>query len=721
VTGIYIVGTIFPPLLPTVFVVSVGISSNRLQSKRISCTFPESLLVAGKVDAAFFDKTGTLTQQGISFISIEGCGTVVDSHEDHVRLGMAVCHTLTVTSGGDLVGTQVDKASFLSSGAILEPSSSAETACVVSFQDDKYAVVRQFEFDNHQQTQSVVIKTQNDEIFVFAKGSPEAIKNLCTGSSLPDTYDETVRESAKAAVYQLALAHKRLDPNVAIADLSRAEVESGLTFGAFISFSNVIRAESASVVQELHEGDVTTTMITGDNVVTGVVIAREAGIIPPNTLVLLGRKSTSDIEVEWLDFDSNMLVSDPIQFLSSSDHNAELAITGEAWTLILEHDPKFASLIARRIRVFGRCTPSDKVSVIANFVEMGNITLMCGDGQNDCGSLKAAHVGVALSSAEASVVAPFTSLDKTVTSVPEVLREGRCALASALSVYSYYIVYGQTESFLQTINAYFSITFSEFCWIFLDGIWPITLAFSLPQARAAKRLTPRRPTSSLLGQETVFSVCGILGWNFVYLTIALVALFNQDWFACRRWHSDDVSNVRTIGDNYETTVLFVVGGFQYIASAMALNFGYTFRQSWWKNYVFVGFSLLWCLFFLLMTLYPSNFSCIWRVNCSNDVSATKVKNAGGRICLVLELLTLVFLNLLESLATLTGRGPLGINPVPSSHQQPLEHDGHADAVSLDSCGHHGGESSNHLRLVRARLAAARCACCYKRVLPLRIS
>ncbi len=97
-----------------------------------------------------------------------------------------------------------------------------------------------------------------------------------------------------------------------------------------------------------------------------------------------------------------------------------MALTGEVWEHLLNHDPKAALQYAKRTKVFGRCRPDGKVSIVATFVEMGDITLMCGDGGNDCGALKAAHVGIALSDAEASVVAPFTSLDKSITSVIEV-------------------------------------------------------------------------------------------------------------------------------------------------------------------------------------------------------------------------------------------------------------------------------------------------------------
>jgi len=46
--GIYVVATILPPLLPTVFTVSVGVSDDRLARKRIATAHSESILIAGK-------------------------------------------------------------------------------------------------------------------------------------------------------------------------------------------------------------------------------------------------------------------------------------------------------------------------------------------------------------------------------------------------------------------------------------------------------------------------------------------------------------------------------------------------------------------------------------------------------------------------------------------------------------------------------------------------
>ncbi len=152
----------------------------------------------------------------------------------------------------------------------------------------------------------------------------------------------------------------------------------------------------------------------------------------------------------------------------------------------------------------------------------------------------------------------------------------------------------------------------------MDGIWVSALSFSLPLAKAAKTLAMLSPTASILGRNTMWSFCGTLAINLVFLVIALAALFAQDWFQCRKWGSNDVSNITAIGDNYETSVIFIVSGYQYIASAAAFNFGYSFRQNWFRNYVFVFLFLLFTAMQFTMTLSATNFSCIWRVNCEND-------------------------------------------------------------------------------------------------------
>jgi magnesium-transporting ATPase (P-type) len=533
---------------------------------------------------------------------------------------MAVCHTLSTTAEGELVGTQVDKASFKSTGAALEHRRGQSAR--ITLAGEQYMILKRFEFDSVRSLQSVIVEDSYGERHVFVKGNPEAIKAICIQSSVPRTFHESVGRASSSAIYQLAIGFRSFDAD--ITDLSRVThktVEGRLFFGGFINFQNPLRPETTKVFHELSCARISTAMITGDSVLTGVHVARQAGMIAAETTIVVGQ-TDSKSQIEWVNIGTSEVFKGVAPMLASLElGNTSLAVSGEVWTTLLSKDAALANHLANYVKVFGRCSPSDKVSVVSSFVKSGRTVLMCGDGQNDCGALRTANVGLALSTTEASIVAPFSSLDKTLNSVTDLLREGRCASASSLAAYCFYIIWGQTETILQGIMVYFAINFAEWNWIFYDGIWSITMAFSIPLAKAAKTLTPRRPTSSLLGGETLLSICGILSINFLYLVVALIALWKSEWFQCRKWDIDNVGAVRSIGDNYESSVLFIVGGFQYIASAMALNFGNTIRQTWWKNYVFVAFSFLWTLFILIVTVYPSRFSCIFRVNCSNEVSS----------------------------------------------------------------------------------------------------
>lgn len=86
------------------------------------------------------------------------------------------------------------------------------------------------------------------------------------------------------------------------------------------------------------------------------------------------------------------------------------------------------------------------------------------------------------------------------------------------------------------------------------GFWPITMAFSLPLSKAADKLGVKRPTASILGPHTLFSACGVLAINFLFLVLALVILHHQDWYQCRKWTGEDISLNYGLGDNYEVCI-----------------------------------------------------------------------------------------------------------------------------------------------------------------------
>jgi magnesium-transporting ATPase (P-type) len=231
----FVVATCLPPLLPTVFTVSVGISENRLSRKRIACSNSEDILVAGKVTRAFFDKTGTLTKQGLDFISAKSHDTWKMESPDvseELSLGMASCHGLSQSQAGDLIGNPVDRIMFEASGAAFNGTQGGSVMVTDRFQQ-QVSVVKHFDFDHHSMTQSVILKRADGSLIAYVKGSGESVKKICLPSSLPDDFDQVVRDSAKSGVYQISMASKVISSDGEGVDLSimrRTEVESELNF-----------------------------------------------------------------------------------------------------------------------------------------------------------------------------------------------------------------------------------------------------------------------------------------------------------------------------------------------------------------------------------------------------------------------------------------------------------------------------------------------------------
>eukprot|EP00965_Chrysotila_dentata_P112710 3724389-Pleurochrysis_carterae.AAC.1 len=127
---------------------------------------------------------------------------------------------------------------------------------------------------------------------------------------------------------------------------------------------------------------------------------------------------------------------------------------------------------------------------------------MAGDGGNDCGALRTAHAGVALSEAEASVVSPFTTNTGSVRAVVDLLREGRATLATSIASYKFLIIYGQFFSVLKLACFYFGVVMCNSAYILIDTLTISAATAAMTLCAPKKLLLPRRPPSSLLGSAT---------------------------------------------------------------------------------------------------------------------------------------------------------------------------------------------------------------------------
>lgn len=61
--------------------------------------------------------------------------------------------------------------------------------------------------------------------------------------------------------------------------MTRAEVESDLDFLGFIIFENKLKPATAGVLRELLSSNIGAVMVTGDNILTAVSVARGCGLM----------------------------------------------------------------------------------------------------------------------------------------------------------------------------------------------------------------------------------------------------------------------------------------------------------------------------------------------------------------------------------------------------------------------------------------------------------
>ncbi|KAJ3353378.1 hypothetical protein HDU83_006863 [Entophlyctis luteolus] len=676
--GMFTISQILSPLLPAVLVIGQSVASERLSKKGIMCVDLDRITLSGKVKVYCFDKTGkctqlivheslkksagTLTKEGLNFLAVQPVlssggqkyGPVLTDYTSFptsIRTAMLTCHSVTMVGGhpvGNFVDVEMFRVTEAKIGRPTEMEPQNTTVYPTTNNDSEIHILKRFEFVHSNAYMTVLVKDPSDgRMYVYLKGSFEKIRDICDRQSLPSDAESVARKHASEGCYVLAFARRELPATTSVQEataFTRADLERAGTvqFIGLCMFRNELKPDTADALHELRYGGCRVVMITGDNIDTGVFVARQCGMIESNeygtVLVLLGDADAAG-RVSWKNTEDGSTIdqSGMLAILASSRGGnyrpVELAVTGKAFNILLAEGTMRGLLFDTR--VFARMSPDDKVMCVRLHMERA-ITAMCGDGGNDAGALKAAHSGIALSEAESSVVAHFSSRERSIFSCVELLREARCALDVSFASYKYLIMYGEVLAFMGLIQYYFTVNMSQAMWILIDGS-TVPLSWALTQAKPAARLARTRPTARLLGPETLISVIGMIFINVLFGIGAVVMLFgertqNGNWFHCNEFDGQyyDIRRWWELADNFEgaTTGMLIV--FQIVNAAAIFNIGRVYRAGFWRNWVFVVcYSIIFALLSFVTLADPNTLGCLFHTNCGTSDALSRLNSSTG--------------------------------------------------------------------------------------------
>ena len=427
---VLIVTSVVPPELPMELSLAVNTSLAALARYAIFCTEPFRIPFAGRVDVACFDKTGTLTGEdlvvdGVAGLTLgqknvrtepdgaqSGLARVTDTGLE-TTLVLATAHALVKLEEGDIVGEPMEKATLKSLGWSLGRNdiltNHVGAASLQRSVGEAVQIKRRFQFSSALKRQSSVATiTVNDRragrrtrsTFVGVKGAPETIRKMLVDT--PPQYEETFKYFTRNGARVLALAYKYLSTDNELGqnrinNLKREEVECDLHFAGFLVLNTPLKEDAKRAVRMLNESSHRVVMITGDNPLTAVYVAREVEIVDRECYILdAPEHDESGEKLVWRSIDDkvNIPVDPQMDLHSDVLKTKDLCVTGYALTKF--KGQKALPQLLRHTWVYARVSPKQKEDILLGLKDAGYTTLMCGDGTNDVGALKQAHIGVAL-------------------------------------------------------------------------------------------------------------------------------------------------------------------------------------------------------------------------------------------------------------------------------------------------------------------------------------
>ncbi|XP_059385690.1 polyamine-transporting ATPase 13A3-like isoform X2 [Carassius carassius] len=670
-----------PPALPAAMTAGIVYAQRRLRKVGIFSISPQRINICGQLNLVCFDKTGTLTEDGLDMWGIQRVedGRFHHSEEkaDDKSLVttkfvscMATCHSLTKIEG-QLSGDPLDLKMFEATGWILVEATEEETAhhdrieltyvkppnqllppSVLSPEQDMelselyelsasymIGIVRQFSFSSALQRMSVVVRLIGERrMDAYLKGAPEVVASLCKKETVPADFAEVLEDYTKQGFRVIALAHRRLESKLTfhkVQNINRDQIEKNMDFLGLIIMQNKLKTETPGVLEDLRHANIRTVMVTGDNMLTAISVARDCGMIQPQDRVIIADalppKDGQAAKINWhyADKPSKPLNKptklEEMEIILEDGHSVDemrvleqyhFAMSGKSFSVIIEHFQDLLQKLVLHGTVFARMAPDQKTQLVETLESVDYFVGMCGDGANDCGALKRAHAGISLSELEASVASPFTSTTPSITCVPNLIREGRAALITSFCVFKFMALYSIIQCLSVALLYSIRSNLGDFQFLFIDIAIILLIVFTMSLNSAWKELVAQRPPSGLVSGPLLFSVLTQIIICLGFQIMAFLLIQELDWYSKPDFyncsvphHVDDFTNStegqtkKRISSDVNTTIFFI-SSFQYLIVAVVFSKGKPFRQPTYKNWPFVLSALIIIVFLFFIMFFP---------------------------------------------------------------------------------------------------------------------
>ena len=238
------------------------------------------------------------------------------------------------------------------------------------------------------------IHVAKNDVYVYTKGAPRNILDLCTKVLVDGKVEELsqenlmviesrIHEFANQGLRLIAVAYKKVPSN----QYKKEEAEQNLVFVGLAAMRDPPRAEVKDAVLKAQQAGIRTVIITGDYGPTAEAIAKEVGIVAKDCCQVIRG-------VDLDDLNDNAIINEVRQ--------------GNV--------------------VFARVAPEQKLRIVEVLKRSGEIVAVTGDGANDAPSLKEADIGVAMGASGTDVAreaADIVLLDDSFASIVNAVESGR--------------------------------------------------------------------------------------------------------------------------------------------------------------------------------------------------------------------------------------------------------------------------------------------------------